>query len=121
MKLRIRENSIRLRLTKSEVAEFGEKGLIENRTEFGKTVFIYALKSSDSAQNLQAIFENGRIEIVVPKVVKENWTKTEEVGILGEIESLKILIEKDFACLTLREDEDESDAFPHLKEKELNC
>ena len=117
MKLRIRENSIRLRLTKSEVAEFGEKGLIENSTEFGKSAFIYALKSSDSAQNLQASFENGRIEIVVPKAITENWTNTEEVGISGEIESLKVLIEKDFACLTVRENEDESDAFPNPIEK----
>ncbi len=117
MKLRIRENSIRLRLTKSEVAEFGEKGLIENKTEFGESVFIYALKSSDSAQSLQVSFENGRIEIIVPKAITENWTNTQEVGISGETETLKILIEKDFACLTVRESEDESDAFPNPTEK----
>lgn len=121
MKLRIRENSIRFRLTKGEVAEFGEKGLIENSTEFGESVFIYALKSSDSAQNLQASFENGRIEIVVPKAIMENWTNTEEISISGAIESLKVLIEKDFACLTVREGEDESDNFPHPKENEMSC
>lgn len=117
MKLRIRENSIRFRLTQSEVVEFGEKGLIENKTDFGYEFFIYALKSSDLIENLQANFENGRIEIVVPKTVSENWASSQEVGISGEFEKLKILIEKDFACLTVREDEDESDAFPHPMEK----
>ncbi len=119
MKLRIRENSIRLRLTKSEVAEFAEKGLVENQTEFGKSAFIYALKSSDSAQNLQAEFENGRIEILIPQTIAKNWTNTEEVGISGETGTLKILIEKDFACLSEREGEDESDSFPHPQE--ANC
>ncbi len=117
MKLRIRENSIRFRLTQSEVAEFGEKGLIENKTDFGDTFFIYALKSSGSIENLQANFENGRIEIVVPKTVSENWVNSQEVGISGEFKKLKILIEKDFACLTVREGEDESDTFPNPTEK----
>ncbi|HMS43503.1 MAG TPA: hypothetical protein PKE69_24955 [Pyrinomonadaceae bacterium] len=121
MKLRIRENSVRLRLTQSEVAEFGENGLIENKTDFGETVFIYAFKSSDLIENLQANFESGRIEIVVPKAVAENWINTQEVGISGEFEKLKILIEKDFVCLSVREGEDESDAFPHPKEQEFNC
>lgn len=122
MKLRIRENSVRLRLTKSEVAEFAEKGLVENKTEFGNGhAFFYALKSDDSVQNLNAKFENGCIEIVVPKAIVDNWTITEEVGISGETEMLKILIEKDFACLTVRKGEDESDAFPHPKEKEMSC
>ena len=120
MKLRIRENSVRLRLTKSEIAEFAEKGLVENRTEFDN-IFIYALKKSDSAENLQANFENGRIEIIIPKDVADNWTNTEEVGISGTTETLKILIEKDFACLTVRENEDESDNFPHPKEGEMSC
>lgn len=116
MKLRIRGNSVRFRLTQSEVAEFSEKGLIENKTDFGETVFIYALKSSDQLENLQATFKNGCIEIVVPKAVSENWINSQEVGISGEFEKLKILIEKDFACLTVREGEDESDNFPHPKE-----
>jgi hypothetical protein len=117
MKLRIRENSLRLRLTKSEVAEFAANGLVENKTDFGAAVLIYALKSSETAQNLNAEFENGRIQIIIPKKTATNWTDTEEVGISGATETLRILIEKDFACLTVREGEDESDAFPNPIEK----
>ena len=43
---------------------------------------------------------------------------TEQVSIaaneaLDDGDSLKILVERDFACLAPREDEDESDMFPH--------
>lgn len=117
MKLRIRENIVRLRLTQKEVAEFAKKGLVENRTDFGSSSFIYSLKASDSAQKLEANFENGRMEVVVPEVIAENWATTQEVGISGETETLKILIEKDFVCLTVREGEDESDAFPNPTRK----
>jgi hypothetical protein len=122
MKLRIRENSVRLRLTKTEVAEFAATGLIENQTDFGNgQIFIYALSSSDSVQHLAATFADGRIEIMVPNAAAECWANSEEVGISGETESLKIQIEKDFACLSVREGEDESDAFPHPREKEMSC
>ncbi len=119
MKLRIRENSVRLRLTKSEVTEFAEKGLVQNQTDFGKgQLFMYALQSSASAESVQATFADGRIEVVVPKGLADNWTATDEVGISSSETGLKIMIEKDFVCLTVREGEDESDAFPHPKE---NC
>jgi len=117
MKLRIRENSVRLRLTKSEVVEFAEKGSVQNQTEFGNgQIFIYALKSSASAESVFATFADGRIEVTVPKGLGDNWTATDEVGISGPETGLKIMIEKDFVCLTVREGEDESDAFPHPKE-----
>ncbi len=121
MKLRIRENSIRLRLTQSEVKEFAENGLVENQTEFSHSKFVYALKSSETIQNLQASFENKRLEIIVPRSVGENWIKPAEVGISGSDGLVKIMIEKDFACLTVRQGEDQSDAFPHPKEHEQNC
>lgn len=122
MKLRIRDNSIRLRLTKSEVAEFAEKGLVGSKTEFSNNnILIYALKSSDLVKNIQANFDNGRIEVVVPKEIAEKWTSTDEVGFSSEDETLKILVEKDFACLAERPNEDESDNFPHPQENEKKC
>lgn len=121
MKLRIRGNSVRLRLTKSEVSEFSAKGKVENKTDFGNSVFIYALKSSEKAEKLEAKFKNGKIEIIVPQAEAKDWAETEKIGISAETQNLKILIEKDFVCLTQREGEDESDNFPHPKEKEINC
>lgn len=122
MKLRIRDNSIRLRLTKSEVNEFAEKGLVGSKTEFNNNnILIYMLKSSDLIKEIQANFDNGRIEVVVPKAIAENWTNTNEVGFSIESETLRILVEKDFACLKERPNEDESDNFPNPQENEQKC
>ncbi len=46
------------------------------------------------------------------------WATTNQVSIRGEQQledgsTLGILVEKDFQCLTEREDEDESDMFPN--------
>lgn len=122
MKLRIRENSVRLRLTQSEVAELAESGLVENKTDFGSgQVFVYSVSASDSSNRLKATFEGGHIGIIVPTMTANRWAGTEEVGIEGMDGTLNIMIEKDFACLTVREGEDESDAFPNPKENEINC
>jgi hypothetical protein len=121
MKLRIRGNSIRLRLTKSEVARFEETGLVEEVVEFGAAEhqrFVYALSFSNGIESPRAVYENNRILVLLPESQVRTWTQTNQVGIsaeypVGDNKFLKILIEKDFACLEERPGEDESDAFPH--------
>ena len=49
-------------------------------------------------------------------MVAESWINSEQVGIEGaqqldDSKTLRILVEKDFACLIEREDEDETDTF----------
>ena len=120
MKIRIKGNSIRLRLSQGDVAEFARNGKVEERTEFGGSSqsFVYSIVAESGAEKISARFENGRISISVPQAVAENWRQTEEDGISGEQElptgkTLRILIEKDFACLAPRAGEDETDNFPH--------
>lgn len=126
MKLRIKGNSVRLRLTQSEVAEFAKTGKVEDRTEFGgESSLVYSIKAESGAEKVAAHFENSRLSVIVPQTIAEKWTQTEETGIGGKQEfgagkTLGILIEKDFACLTPRADEDESDNFPHPK-SDKNC
>jgi hypothetical protein len=117
MKLRIRGNSIRLRLTQSEVETFETVGAVEESVNFGnqdKPDFCYVLEKSGT-QNLQASFDDGKITVSVPKAIADGWVNSEQVGIEGDDGELQILIEKDFACLTPRKGEDESDNFPHPK------
>ena len=45
MKIRIKGNSVRVRLTRSEVDHFAETGYLEESTEFGNSHFLYALQS----------------------------------------------------------------------------
>jgi hypothetical protein len=127
MKLRIKGSSIRLRLTQGEVAEFAETGKCEDRTEFGDSSrsFGYAVIADPNAEAVSANFESGRISVFVPREIAEKWAATEQTGISAEQplpsgKTLRILIEKDFACLTPRAEEDESDNYPHPK-SEKSC
>jgi hypothetical protein len=122
MKLRIRGNSIRLRLTQSEVETIKNKGFIEEKTEFpnGQN-FVYLLLVSATSDSISANFSENKMSIFLPKSVAENWATSAEVGISAEIESLKILVEKDFKCLTPRTGDEDADTFPHPKEKEISC
>jgi len=120
MKLRIRGNSLRLRLTKSEVAQIAETGAVEDAIEFGgepSQRLIYALKADD-IEKPTAVFAGGRITVRIPKTQAERWTRTNQIGIeaeksLGENGTLRILIEKDFACLEPRKGEDDADTLAH--------
>lgn len=127
MKLRIRGNSIRFRLTKEEVARFGETGSVEEGIEFGagdgKKLF-YRLEAAESSPEINADFENNRIILRIPKRTAEQWATTEQVGfeakqISDEGKELRILVEKDFACLEPRGGEEDADAFPHPRENEM--
>ncbi len=128
MKIRIKGNTVRLRLTQSEVKDFGEKGMVEEHTQFGLTpesTLSYSLVKAD-CKGLEARFNNNRLEICVPQNLATVWVNTSLVGIDNHTKSpddstLQILIEKDFACLKERVGEDESDMFPHPEEETHNC
>ena len=123
MKLRIRENSIRLRLTRSEVERFLKKHFVEMNTHFGPhphQILTYRLESSLQVQNIEATLNQHKITVRVPRPLGEDWACTEQVALqaeqkIGSQGSLKILIEKDFFCLKPRqhEHEDESDMYPN--------
>ncbi len=116
MKIRIKGNSIRYRLTKTEIANFGKIGYLEERTEFlNGPVFYYCLEKRSGIDNLQASFQENRITVFVPERVTEEWITTEVVGFnnsmpLGEGKELFLLIEKDFVCLD-HTFEDQSDNY----------
>ena len=109
MKLRIRGSSIRLRLTQSEVAKVAAEGRVEDVVDFGSAKLVYALVAGDA---IRASYTQNRIEVVAP--VKA-WAASDDVGIEGEHGPLKIIVEKDFACLKPRS-EDDADAFPNPNE-----
>ncbi|MBA4185821.1 MAG: hypothetical protein H0X49_17725 [Acidobacteria bacterium] len=122
MKLRTRGNSLRLRLTKSEVAEIGAGGTVEETVEFGGEPpqrFIYALVSTDNVENPTAVFDAGRITVFISKAQAGEWSRTNQIGIEAEKSigadgrTLRILIEKDFSCLEPRAGEEDVDTFAH--------
>ena len=114
MKLRINGNSLRLRLNKAEVGQFADTGRVEEMVSFGsngKPGLCYSIEKNATA-NLSASFENGKITIFVPSEIADAWTGSEQVGFEND-DSLKILVEKDFACRKPRRGEDQAQNYPN--------
>ena len=121
MKLRIKGNFIRLRLGQSEVLRLALEGSVEESTAFGpfkQQCLAYVLSVSPEEIPTDASFTDRRIEISVPRSAVEQWAATDQVSIeavqrTGFGGELRILIEKDFACIDGALAESQADAFPH--------
>lgn len=122
MKLRCVENSIRLRLKKSDVETLAKEKKIAVAIGFPKGGFLkYELRAEPHAA-IEAAFESGLISIRLPEKMAMEWIHSEEVSVAKDIklpdgEVLSILIEKDFPCKN-RPDEDKSDTFQELVPEE---
>ncbi len=123
MKIRIKGNSIRFRLSKSEVDAFGASGYCESSTQFTDNTFTYSLVAVHDQTELKASFDAKGIQVLMPQHWADEWVATQRVGFESQMpldseKSLQILIEKDFQCLDDR-GEDESDMYPNpLAQKE---
>ena len=119
MKLRIKGDSLRLRLTQGEVHALEEGGLVEDRVRFGGgATLVYRLTRDPRAPAIAANYIDGVMEVRLPEQVALGWCRSNEVTLAGAQPAaadaeLRIVVEKDFACLTVREGEDESDNFPN--------
>ena len=127
MKLRIRDNSVRLRLTRGEVDVLRDNGIVQARTAFpGGREFLYEVESSPASVNPGAFLSDSKVTVRLPESAVLAWANSEQVSIVGDQQhkngdKLDILVEKDFACLAPREGEDESDMFPHPSAGESDC
>ncbi len=110
MKVRLADNSIRIRLSQSEVAALADSRPIEEKLEFaGGQTLEYSI---GTGAELGASFDGRRIAIVLPEGQVRGWAAGSEVGIAGSSGALKVLIEKDFQCLHGPE-AGNADAFPN--------
>lgn len=121
MKLRIKGNSLRLRLTRTEVEHLASEGIVEEAVVFGMAAgesLIYRICLDASAESLNAEFANNEWTLRLHPDAAAAWAGTEQVGIeahhdIGNGRFLHILIEKDFACLIPRAGNDDLDTFAH--------
>ncbi len=128
MKLRCTENSIRLRLRKSDVDQLAREKKVSIQIGFPAGSFLTYELSIGATSKLYALFESGLISIQLPEQVAHQWISTDEVSISDELRLpngavLYILIEKDFPCKS-RPDEDKADTFQELvpeDEQEETC
>ena len=127
MKLRIRDNSVRLRLTRSEVDALHKDGLVSSKIEFpGGRSFAYVAESSPASVNPGAFLSENVLTVNLPETTVLAWASTEQVSIEGEQlltdgQILSILVEKDFACLVPREGEDDSEMFVNPDADKGSC
>lgn len=119
MKLRILDDSLRLRLPHSDIARLRAHGRVEAAIHFGpgpRQRLVYALVVSPTAQRMSAVITEGEIAVHLPAQLAHEWIETDEVGLrgeqsVGEGRTLSLLIEKDFKCVVPREGEGEYDGF----------
>lgn len=118
MKLRLQGNSLRLRLTRSEVARLQEHGVVEETAAFGADQRLtYRVLKYAASDGVQADFRNGIITVHLPAGEVESWATSDEVGLYAQNGPMRIAIEKDFRCLTRSKEEEGPDAYPHPAEQ----
>ncbi|ANH80518.1 hypothetical protein A8C56_05495 [Niabella ginsenosidivorans] len=111
MKIRIKGNSLRYRLTRSEVAKLWEEGFLEERTAFTGNALVYAIEAVSSDQ-LSADFNANRLVLHIPKQMADALYNTDKVGFEDQSGTVSLLVEKDFVCIDNTE-EDQSDNYPN--------
>lgn len=117
MKIRIRGNSVRFRLTKKEVKAMQEKGCYAEETVFNGGTFRYELVAVEGLNALHAEFEANCIRMLMPAKDAAVWHDNDQVGFENTIDNgmeggLFLLLEKDFVCID-NTFEDQSDNYPN--------
>ena len=119
MKLRVRGDSLRLRLTRSEVDAIGAGHRVSETLHLPDGSALSYTLVAGTSNNVQMLRESTLVDIVVEIIASQahSWADSEQVGYSGEtplqIGAVSVLIEKDFTCITPRVGEEESDTFPN--------
>lgn len=118
MKLRLKGNSLRLRVTRSELATLQAGKRIQENSLFPADPparLGYVLGVGSHNQPVHVVFASQQIVVSLSQDQLANWSGEHQVGIyaslpVAEGTVLEVAIEKDFACLDLS-DENDTDTF----------
>jgi hypothetical protein len=116
MKLRFRQNSLRLRVNQREVEELAAGITLEEQVSFpGNTRMQYILEPYGHHM-AAASFEGGVIRISAPGNDLKQWANSEAIGMYFDLPAdgslLKVAIEKDLECVDGPPEERDPHAFP---------
>ena len=119
MKLRIKGNSVRLRITPSEMTLLLNSGRIEETVYFApdeNARLTYALEHAEGLQEISVRWSPQETVVRVPSDEVRHWAGSADVGVYGEVKTshglLELAIEKDYACLD-KSDTENVDTFPN--------
>jgi len=120
MKLRLRGNSLRLRLNQNEVADLASgRTLAETLTFPDGSKFGYTLRLCESSKDASAQLLRSGILVTLPSEKAIDWAGRDELGLYYEIPAgdatLKIAVEKDLECVDAPLDERDPFAYPREK------
>ncbi len=120
MKIRIENNSLKLRVAQSDPGRLIEADRIETTACLGtdeEATLRHALEDRATAERTKLRYRPGETAVVLSSSRLKPWKESEHVGIyatigLGIRGSLDILVERDYACLDLS-DAENVDSFPY--------
>jgi hypothetical protein len=111
MKLRIKSDSLRYRLTRSDVDTLAKEGYLEDQIDFAGNPLIYSLQLTEG-QEITASYIDNKITISLSHQMVDELLHTEKVGFENRDGKLHLLVEKDFICLD-EVTEDQTDNYPN--------
>ena len=122
MKLRIRGNSLRLRVSPSEMEQLLQSGRVEETIYFGADQdarLTYALEHGAQAGAMTLLYRPQEVTVLISSREAQSWAAGEGVGLYGAAGSvhgpLELAVEKDFACLD-KVGAENADTFPNPKQ-----
>lgn len=119
MKLRIRGNSVRLRIQRAELETLREHGRVIEELACGPdpgSVFRYTLERAETG-DIEISFRDGRLRVTLPpghidalaRGDREGWQRDVPTPNGGRV---RVTVEKDYPCGIPRPGEDDQDTFP---------
>ena len=123
MKIRIRENTLRIRITQTELKELSVGEALFSTTHFpGGGQMSYGILPGQD-ETTQIVMMDQRISIHLGIQDHQTMMDDSSVGVQSIHQTserpLELLIEKDFSCLHPRDGED-TDTFPNPNKKEIS-
>lgn len=111
MKLRIKSDSLRYRLTQTDVACLAKEGYLEEQVSFAGVPLIYALQLTEGKELTTSYIDN-KITMCMSRRMINELINTDRVGFENKDGGIELLVEKDFVCLDTTA-EDQSDNYPN--------
>lgn len=106
MKLRVKDNFLRIRLSADEVGQLLSGHKVETQTRFDaepSQCLIYCVESWPDVPVMTAVYKPGHIRILIPRDQLHHWGTSDATSLsasqsIGNGQSLQLLIEKDMPC-----------------------
>jgi hypothetical protein len=128
LKLRLYQQSLRVRLTQGEVQSLGAGDVLTYRLALGPTPdagWRFALRAADVSEPCAAT-EGGALTVQLPRAQALALAQTDLVTLRADLalsgcDPLRFTLEKDFQCLQPRPGDDDHDTFAHPSQGSARC